>query len=168
VERSPNIVPARPEHIGYLAAHMRAEDRREVWAAGHLTPAAALERSLAASERAWTGFEPGTATPLTMFGYSKPSLLSRVGGSWCLTTDAVERWPVVFAKYSRWYVLEMLKDVEVLVNYVDARCKGALAWHAWLGARFDPPAPFGPDGRLFQRYEIRMGEGGTPPWAWKQ
>ena len=38
------IVPALPEHIDAVAADMRPEDRREIWASHRHTPAEALQR----------------------------------------------------------------------------------------------------------------------------
>jgi len=148
------VVKASAKHIPYLAAHMREPERAEVWAMAHMTPHEALTRSLLTSCLAWTALDTN-GRPMAMLGVGKISLLADEGEAWLLTTDALQEWKVPFAKRSGVYIRRMLREVTVLTNHVDARLTDTISWLKWLGAEFDEPKPYGPDGVLFQRFELR-------------
>jgi hypothetical protein len=90
------IVPARARHIGFLARHMRAVDRRECAAMMGRDPRGSLRHALAASTQAWTALVEGR--PHAMFGLVIESALTGRGVPWFLGTDEVWRhcarcWP---------------------------------------------------------------------------
>ncbi|MGE4471084.1 MAG: hypothetical protein AB7D47_13200 [Desulfovibrio sp.] len=152
---SKHVIKARFEHVRPIAANLREQDKAEVWAAGHVLPLEAVRGSFLISDVAWTVISPDTGAPFAMFGMRGPSLLGDGAEIWALGTDDVRRWSIPFAKHSKFYVAEMLKVCEMLTNHVDTRNTVSRAWLRWLGATFDPPKPYGPDGLLFQRFELR-------------
>ena len=130
------IVPALPEHIDAVAADMRAEDRREIWASHRHTPAEALQRSLGRSELAWTCFVHGV--PAFMWGVSRQgSLISRVGAPWLLGSERIYAVRREFLKQSRAYVDLMQERFPRLENYVHAENALSIRWLKWCGFVLD-------------------------------
>ena len=126
------IVPALPEHIDAVAADMRAEDRREIWASHRHTPAEALQRSLGRSELAWTCFVQGV--PAFMWGVSRQgSLISRVGAPWLLGSERIYAVRREFLKQSRAYVERMQAHFPYLENRVHAANHFSMRWLKWCG-----------------------------------
>ncbi|MDR2488772.1 MAG: hypothetical protein LBD42_04695 [Desulfovibrio sp.] len=130
------IVPALPEHIPAIAARMREEDRREVWASHRHTPGQALENGLARSELAWTCFVHGK--PAFMWGAARQgSLISRTGAPWLLGTEGIYMVRREFLKQSRAYVELMQKRFPRLENFVHAENRLSIRWLQWCGFVLD-------------------------------
>jgi len=147
------ILPATRFHSTILAPVMREGDREEVWATGRYTPQAALDASLDASSRSWSGFADGRL--VVMFGVGAVPDAPRVGVPWLLGSDDVVRYQVQFLRRCRDYVSDMLREFEVLTNWVDARNAVSLRWLAWMGAEFLPAVPFGALGLPFHQFIIK-------------
>lgn len=147
------IVPAQAEHIAPLAQHARAADVAELWAAARLTPEGAMRIGLPLSPLAWTGFV-GDDT-VCMFGVTPVSLLGGVGAPWLIGTEHVERYQMAFLRHSRPMVAAMLQRFPLLINHVDARNTVAVRWLRWLGFAMAEPAPYGPFGVPFRKFEMR-------------
>ncbi len=146
------IIPATRFHASMLAPNMRDEDKAEVWATGHYTPLAALEASLDASEVAWSGFADGNL--VVMFGAGSVPSAPGLGVPWLLGSDLVLRYHVSFLRRCCDFRNEMLKKYAILTNWVDARNSVSIRWLRWMGARFEPAAPFGADGLPFHQFVI--------------
>lgn len=130
------IVPAAPEYVPAIAAHMREADRREVWASHRHRPAEALDCALRRSELAWTCFVHGK--PAFMWGVTRQgSLLSRVGAPWLLGTESLYAVRREFMRQSRAYVERMQERFPRLENYVHAENKLSMRWLKWCGFVLD-------------------------------
>ncbi len=97
--RELEIRAATPADVAPFAAELRDADRAEL-EASHGDPAAAIEQSLAVSgDTGRIAFVGGRRA--AMFGLQPLSLLPAVAAPWLLTTPAVERVPVTFARVLR-------------------------------------------------------------------
>ncbi len=131
---------ARPEHIPYLAAGMRAADRREVWSSDRWLPEEALKKSLMLSTRAWTCFVDGL--PACMWGVAhKGSIFSETGVPWLLGTDAIYGISRTFVRHSRDYIAKMHVVYPYLENYVHADNRLSIRWLAWCGFVIERETP---------------------------
>lgn len=144
-------LPATIAHVYTLAARMRREDQAEMEAAG-LDARVALRKTFRAALIRETIFVDGEIAAMWGMG---GDALSDTGTPWLLTTPAVERVPVSFVREGRKNVATMLRIKPILVNYVDARYARACRFVEALGFVLEPPAPFGPKGALFRRFELR-------------
>ncbi len=149
------VIPARREHVADVAAHMRADDREEVWAWSMADPETALLRSLAGSALCWTGTIDDA--PAAMFGVGAPTLLSVEAVPWFLGTDALDRIPARMARMSREWVRRM-QVFPVLANWSDARHERAHAWLRWLGFDIGIPISAGALGLPFRPFAMRCAD----------
>lgn len=158
-ERSDGIrvLPARPEDARRLAPRLRAADRREIFAGGGVDGLTALTTSLHHSPLAWTGWVGGE--PAALFGVARPNLLADCGLPWLLGSDLLVRHQQAFLRRCPAYLARMRRGHVLLHNWVDERNALSRRWLAWLGFRFDPPAPHGLFGLPFRRFWLE----GLPP-----
>jgi hypothetical protein len=152
------IIPAREEHIFWIASNMAKADRRECEAAG-LGPFRALRGSLERAVVAWTGMVDDE--PVCMFGVSPVDILGGVGSPWLLGTDKVRKYAVTFLRLNKGYIARMLEIFTRLENYVDDRNEVSIRWLKWLGFTFDPePVPYGVWGMPFFKFRMEKGKNG--------
>lgn len=150
-----HIIPATTSHVIPVADSMRKTDVDEVLASHGMTPREALSVSLHGSDNAWTVLSPATGLPFAVFGVKRGSVLGDGSVVWLLSTDEIARWRIAFARGSRGYIRALAEKYGVLTNHVDVRNVDSIAWLKWLGADFEEPAPWGVEGRDFQRFTIR-------------
>ena len=74
------VLPATLDHGRFIAEHMRAPDRAEIWATAHLTPIEGIATSMKVSRYTFVGVADGV--PFTVFGVMPFSLLSDTGAPW--------------------------------------------------------------------------------------
>lgn len=142
---------ATPADAVDLAPRLRRSDVEEIWAASASGPNDALLRAVEAG--GWAGTVDGQVEAI--FGVAPLTLLGGVGCIYLLGSDAIERHAVPFLRLSRRYVGAMREDYAVLTNWVDARNETSIRWLRWLGFAIMSPAPFGPFGLPFHRFEMR-------------
>lgn len=135
-----------------FARRLRAADIEEIRVASGLSPAVAVDRSLALSTHAWAAYDD-RGGPLALWGVGPLSLLEGRGCPWLLATDAFDALPRrLVARLS----LRLLRDVTAayprLENHVDARHARAVRWLKWLGFTLEPPAAWGVERRPFHRF----------------
>ena len=146
------VLPATIEHGRFIAEHMRAPDRAEVWATAHLTPAEGVAEALRTSRDTFVGVADGV--PFTVFGVMPFSLLSDTGAPWLLGTDELPRHARAFLRANKAWVGAMLQKYRTLTNYADARNATAIRWLQWLGFTILPAIPFGLDGLPFHPFHL--------------
>jgi hypothetical protein len=145
------IIPATNAHVYTLAATLRRDDAAELEAAGfHVKHG--VRRTFRAALMRWSILVDDQLAG--MFGMGGDAL-GDVGTPWLLTAPPIERIPVSFVREGRNAVRQMLRAKPILVNYVDARYTRACRFVEVLGFALEPPAPFGPKGALFRRFETR-------------
>jgi hypothetical protein len=142
---------ATPADAVDLAPRLRRADVDEVWAASGSGPNDALLRAVEAGS--WAGTVDGEVEAI--FGTHPMTLLGDVGCIYLLGSDAIERHARPFLRMSRRYVQAVRQDYGVLMNWVDARNAASVRWLRWLGFAIMSPAPFGPFGLPFHRFEMR-------------
>ena len=130
------IVPAAPEHIQAIAADMRDDDVREVWASHRHCPLEALEMSLARSELAWTCLIE--EVPAFMWGVARQgSMISLKGSPWLLGTNlffqAHRKLHREFLRQCPAYVGRMQERFPRLENYVHAKNTLSIRWLKYCG-----------------------------------
>lgn len=151
-------IPAEIAHVYTLAVRMRASDRAEFEAVG-MDVRTTLRQTFKAALIRYTVFVDGEIAAMWGMG---GDALADTGTPWLLTTPAIERVPVSFVRVGRENVATMLRMKPILVNYVDARYKRACRFVEALGFVLEPPAPYGPKGALFRRFEARREWALTP------
>lgn len=147
--RKVEIIPAEPGHVQHIAARVRLDDWRELYALG-FAPDIAIRISLRSALMAWTGTVDDV--PICMFGVS-PGELGE-GRPWMVGTEDLDRFAVVFLRRCRKQVEAMLDMFPVLANYVSADNVRAIEWLRWLGFTIEPSLPWGPRRQLFRRFEL--------------
>lgn len=148
-------VPATQELINQMKGRLRQADRQEIRASHNINPDRALELSFQSSERAYVGLLEGL--PMIAFGVVRPSLLSRIGVIWMLSTPEIEANLSRFSLGKRCirYVADLLRDFDEIGNYIDIRNKISLKWLQWIGFTIEPPEPYGIYNMLFSKFYIR-------------
>lgn len=121
-----------------ILARLEAEGRfglrkRDAWEciAMGLTPIQAIHESVSESLCSYAIFVNGEIVAL--WGYGTKNMMNGVAYPWCLTTPAIEKHKVYFARTSlaaKKYLLSQFVRLEVLV---DARYFMAQNWLEWLG-----------------------------------
>ena len=152
------VIPAKPEHIRYLARHMRQHDRNEVWAIANHSPEQALKESMDASDYAYS-FMQGKKT-LAMFGVGSPSLLSLTGIVWFLSTeDTFVKHRRTMAREGRAWLRKFLEKYSPLINFIDIRNKASIRWLKWCGCEFSEPVLYGVEKIPFMKFELKKSGG---------
>lgn len=137
------------EHIEPIAANMRLDDVREIWAAGKRTPVSALKMSMALGKHNTIMLSD---KPVGMFGVTPLSVIGRHGSPWLLGTDELANHSRSFLKGCIKHFPEVTKGFDFLENYVDARNSVSIMWLKWLGFVIMEPEPYGPFKLPFHRF----------------
>lgn len=151
-----DIVPATAAHAGHVAAHIRAADRAELAAMTTLEPSAAIAVSMRGGFESLAGLVDGE--PVCVFGVGSRSALDGTGVPWLIGSDALERHAVPFLRRNRAIVARWLGLFDRLENWVHDEHAVSVRWLGWLGFTVHRPAPWGPFGNAFRRFEM-------PPFA---
>lgn len=141
------------DHADYIATHLREIDRIEAWALHRLSPTMAVHGSLFLSEHSYTVLIDDK--PVLIYGVQPESLVSDTGVVWLLATDDISKITKTFIKQSRATFLELIRDYEVVYNYVYMNNKIALRWLKWLGFSIEPAKSLGALGADFHKVEYR-------------
>lgn len=154
-------VPATTEHALYLATHMRAEDRREVWCSDRQMPFTALVMSMQSSEIAMTTLINGQVAAIWgVIASPEPGAFI----VWMLSSTVVDRYPVAFWRACKSELARLLRHYHVLCNFIDSSHIRAVCWARRLGFTVFPSEPYGPGGEPFhfvimrESYADRHGE----------
>lgn len=150
------IRPSTAADIDMIAAEMRQADRDEIWASHALTARPALEIGLKDSHACLTAVFNGR--PIAMFGAVEDADDSTAAIIWMLGSRYVDLIPLSFVKASRLMIDRFHAAYETLYNHIDVRSKRSVLWLKAIGATFQEPAPYGPFGYKFMRFELRRGE----------
>jgi hypothetical protein len=151
VARKYQIIQAQAEHVLAMRDRIRQADIDELWATSKSTPEVAMHNGLSMSSHVWVMTADGV--PLCMFGVVPAS--ESIGVPWLVGTVDLERHAMAFLRLSIKYVKRMSSTYNHLINFIDDRNVIAISWLKWLGFTMDEPAPFGPLGVMFRRFEMR-------------
>lgn len=156
-------VAPHPVYLDYLALNLRKADLEELRAASgtHIAPGDILRTARAISDVCEVGLSRETGLPALVRGVAP--LGGGVGVIWMVATDELNDSPRYLVEEGKRFVTRNLERYELLYNHVDVRNTGSLNWLEHIGATFDPPAPFGPYGMPFRRFEWRRSGGACPP-----
>jgi hypothetical protein len=149
------LVVRRPEpgDVEWIAQRMRAQDRAELAALGRHDVEEVLRESLARSTLAWTTTSDGE--PIVIGGAAPlRSLLDDVGVPWLLGTDVAMKHQRAFMTVAPIYIGQMLQTFSHLLNYVHVDNTVSRRWLKRVGFTLAEPAPFGPLGAPFCRFEM--------------
>jgi len=145
-----HIRDAEPNDARLMVHALRKEDRDEIMCLG-LRPLRTLKKSYGRSfirRSAFLGHDIAA-----MWGMGG-GLLEEVGEPWLLTSAAVERKPIAFAKQMRAEIDEMLGLKPILRGYVAASYSRAIGLLKLMDFSIGPPEPFGQARALFCEYRI--------------
>jgi hypothetical protein len=142
-----------PADLEHLAAHLRAQDRAELDAAGWADHLQALEQSVERSRWSQVALIDGEIA--CVFGCAEyGSLLAPVGVPWLLGTDVLPRYRRVLQRWARRYIEAMLQEYPRLFNAVHADNTVAVHWLRRLGFTLHPATPAPPHGAPFHVFEM--------------
>lgn len=124
--------------ILFLVEHMREDDRREIkrWSG------ASIEEEVRASVKNCDIVLSGVFSSgelACIFGASRVNIMDNTGCIWELSTTAVDKHPITFAKASKVglnKIMESLSDVAEFENWVDKDYEKAVKWIGWMGGDF--------------------------------
>lgn len=145
-----SIVESQSWHVAELVKAMREDDKIELTDFG-VTPKKALWRSYRRAFMRRTAFVDGEIA--AMWGLAG-GLLSDHGEAWLLTTPAVEKLPMAFAKEGRKAALQMLDLRSSIFGHVAARYTKAIRLMRLIGFTIEEPTQFGPNDALFCRISM--------------
>lgn len=144
------FVPALRDHARALAPRLRDADREEVKAQSGLAPGAALLASVAMGN-ATAALEDGVV--IALFGCPRWSVLGEGGVPWMLGCNRVLEIPTVVLRHNKRFVEQWRSEFAYLSNHVDARNEVSIRWLRWLGFTIHDPAPHGPYGMAFHKFD---------------
>ena len=147
------IRPTEPGDAAQLFAHLRATDLAECQAYGRGDTAAGIEASVHRSALCWTGLIDGELAAI--LGCAPINMLTGIGSPWMLGTPVLDAHQRVLVRETPEYIARMLKAFPHLVNFVHAKNTTSVRWLRRLGFSLSEPAPFGPLGEPFHRFEKR-------------
>jgi hypothetical protein len=127
--------PATLEDALYVGERLRAADAAEVLLFG-FDGVQGVKCSLNASLIAECMLIDGE--PVAMCGLGMEQLMSATGYPWLLSTEAVERHRIAYARAARRLVERAFTLVDRLENVVDPRYTRAIALLEWLGFTVEP------------------------------
>ena len=137
----------------YLAAHLRQSDKDELAAVCDLSPAAALEASLACAdpEFLFAAFADGQ---LLGIGGASPTGQPGVAAPWLLATPALQAYAWSLTRLARRQLSLMLVKYPLLRNVIDQRQQSTLRWLQSLGFSLEAAGCYRP-GLPLWRFEMR-------------
>lgn len=139
--------------IEYLAANLRQEEVREIWASHLQTPEELLPGLVERSFDVYTAHNKDTIVAIT--GVTPLSLVGGWASPWLLTADTLVGHPRLLLIGTRIMLDKWKSDYVLLENHVDARYEQSIRWAKWAGFTVHEPQPYGPLGLPFHRIEIR-------------
>jgi hypothetical protein len=140
----PFIYPTEPEHLDYIAEHLRESDRRELAEGSYSSPRDALFTGLSLSDCCFTAIDdagnPGLVFGVTCIDEAGDALLFNI--VWMLGTDAIERQKIKFLRYTRKWTDFLCRVYGRMGNYVASWNTDSIRWLMWCGFRVAAPAGF--------------------------
>jgi hypothetical protein len=109
---------------------LRKADEMECLAAG-ISPEIAVKRSVEASANAFAQYADDEL--LCMWGFRFEDREGKEARMWLLSTDAVEKHKVFFARASKRMLDVLLQEAQVIRVLVHTRHTLAIGWLRWLG-----------------------------------
>ena len=116
-----------------MASRLRAPDLQEVVSRGS-KPLDAIVKGYVYGDRTVTILADGD--PICIYGAVSTGRSPKSASVWMLGTDGVYTHRSQFIKESRERVQDLIKDYEVVWNYVDSRNHLHVRWLRWLGFSF--------------------------------
>lgn len=144
------VLPVSVDEAEAIARIVRDADRDEICQGLNLDMAYALRMCFGGSRKASKIVVEGKI--VAVFGDADHD--AEVGVPWLISTKYVDRHPRAFLAVCKAEVREMMTRHQMLVNYVDARNTQAIRWLKWLGFKFGPAAPYGPNDLPFFYFEM--------------
>jgi hypothetical protein len=138
-----------------LGARLRQSDEQELLAAYGYGGAQALVESVQEASVAHAWLVDGR--PICMSGVrTQVEDEGRIGVIWMVASDEAESYrKELFMQGKREYVMNMLNDHDVLINFVDNRNTKSHRWLRWLGFSMGDPVPFGHANTDFRPFWLR-------------
>lgn len=146
------VMEASQQLIDKMKPNLRQADAIECWATSHTPVPEALQKGFEDSLMCWVVLVDDF--PVACFGVCARSSLRITGTPWMLATDKIEKIEYRFVKHSRDFVRKMLVPFLGLENYVDCRNDVSIKWLKWCGFKFDDPAPYGIERKMFRRFYL--------------
>ena len=127
--------------IKYLADNLRAIDRQEIFEVSGFDPVVSLAFARQHSRDFRIRFFDGK--PAVAYGVSTFDPLAKEGCVWLLGTDAIDKHPLIFARYVKGVIDELRHGYSNVFNYCRHDNHKTLNLLYWLGFTIDDPVPFG-------------------------
>jgi hypothetical protein len=147
------IVEATEAHAIALAPFLRDADREELTKATGRPIEEILIESVNSLGEHWAFIENGKT--ICLLGISEHSWMDSEGVIWLVASDEVASHRKDILAMSRNYIDEKQKHYRLLYNYIDIHNTSSIRWLKWLGFEVQDPVPWGVNGDLFHRFELR-------------
>lgn len=141
---------AEPEDS--FTIELRDMDKRELEAVTSVNPQVMVEISRLQSD--WCLTFECFGKPVAVFGVAPHDFGNNWGVPWLLGSVDIEDNFLTFGKWSKPFLGKMLRDYEVLQNFVHAENKLAIVWLKWLGFRFSELRPMGRFAEPFYEFTL--------------
>lgn len=128
-----------------LSETMRQEDRDEIWHLARLTPSEALQAAYEACPYNRTVLLDGKV--VAIFGCSGET--GGVGVPWMLASPLLTKIRKPFLRECRVFLEEMSENYTTLENVAWSKNTEHIRWLTWLGFKFQPGVPMGPDKEIY-------------------
>lgn len=137
--------------IEYVASNMREADVEECTAQGWDAHSGLL-LSVHCSQVAYTLVDKD-GKPAAILGVAK-GIYSDSGAIWLLGTDAIEKNPTAFLRWSKPVLTRLFEETGYgfLYNYTHCNNEVHHRWLKWLGFSFLRKVQYGPDGDPFYEF----------------
>jgi hypothetical protein len=140
---------AEVHHARVIAEAMRPRDTAEIDAGWGKGPYEVMLEGMAESFYARTMFYE--LEPLCMYGLAPLMILHGSARFWIVSTAAIDRHPLAFARACKRFLPEMFELCTLLTNYIDVADEPAMRWMKWMGGQCVLP-PHTRGGRLFAQF----------------
>jgi len=144
------VIRTNKKHLNYISHHLRKSDAEEIYAAYGMMPIDAVDFAFNHAKVCYTWIH--IDKPIAIFGVNSHTVIAKSGSPWIVGTNDVNKLFSTLYRHTEKFLNLMFNDYEMLENYVDCRNKASIRWLKWCGFNFDPPEPFGFEGKLFMRF----------------
>lgn len=148
------IRPTQPGDADTLFDNLRPADMAECLAYGDPDVLGGIRDSIRRSMLCWTADIDGEL--VAVLGVVPLNFIGGIGSPWMLGTTALDRHARVLVRETPDYIARMLRAFPHLINYVHADNTTSVRWLRRLGFTLHEPAPHGPLGALFRRFELKV------------
>lgn len=148
-------VPVTDALIKELCKGLDDTDKRTIKQLTGKAPLEAIRDSVANADVTEAWLVDGEVAAIC--GIRRVTFLSDWAWPWFACNSIARQHPVECLRKGRIWVRQNLEKYQRLSSMIGVEDKRAIRWTKALGFKLYPPAPFGPEGALFMKSELKYG-----------